>query len=400
MEYNEQFIRLNCNLMLDYKMMKLNAEMKCVGMGLYMNMLLFLRKQNEYKHSFDDLDFLAKQWGCRVEKLHHLIEDFDLFEITEDGYFRCLYLDELMDYQHKISEERAAAGSKGGRSCKKNAGKTTVKAAAKATVKPAAKPAAKPAVETTVEPAVETTVEPAVETTVKSCVEAPEKASVPASEKEEKGMKNTVEKSEEEKATGNVAQLSDNECDAMSAQASCKQNPIREEKNREEKNNSNNRNEERNAVTAITAIDDLSKNTAPVPRWEQCIDEAFATRSWVETVGMMSGLKERFLNNIPFICDLFKKHVVAQGNTGGINSLSDAESYFANYIRTGKPTRLFLEEKLKERDMAQSASSFSPYENYDPLTGLRSYYGIPLPADAPPRPNGRSSWDELKKCWI
>lgn len=210
MEYNEQFIRLNCNLMLDYKMMKLNAEMKCVGMGLYMNMLLFLRKQNEYKHSFDDLDFLAKQWGCRVEKLHHLIEDFDLFEITEDGYFRCLYLDELMDYQHKISEERAAAGSKGGRSCKKNAGKTTVKAAAKATVKPAAKPAAKPAVETTVEPAVETTVEPAVETTVKSCVEAPEKASVPASEKEEKGMKNTVEKSEEEKATGNVAQLADN----------------------------------------------------------------------------------------------------------------------------------------------------------------------------------------------
>lgn len=381
MEYNEQFIRLNCNLMLDYKMMKLNAEMKCVGMGLYMNMLLFLRKQNEYKHSFDDLDFLAKQWGCRVEKLHHLIEDFDLFEITEDGYFRCLYLDELMDYQHKISEERAAAGSKGGRSCKKNAGKTTVK--------PAAKPAAKAAVETTVEPA--------VETTVKSCVEAPEKASVPASEKEEKGMKNTVEKSEEEKATGNVAQLADNECDAMSAQASCKQNPIREEKNREEKNNSNNRNEERNAVTAI---DDLSKNTAPVPRWEQCIDEAFATRSWVETVGMMSGLKERFLNNIPFICDLFKKHVVAQGNTGGINSLSDAESYFANYIRTGKPTRLFLEEKLKERDMAQSASSFSPYENYDPLTGLRSYYGIPLPADAPPRPNGRSSWDELKKCWI
>lgn len=377
MEYNEQFIRLNCNLMLDYKMMKLNAEMKCVGMGLYMNMLLFLRKQNEYKHSFDDLDFLAKQWGCRVEKLHHLIEDFDLFEITEDGYFRCLYLDELMDYQHKISEERAAAGSKGGRSCKKNAGKTTVKAAAKATVKPAAKAA--------------------VETTVKSCVEAPEKASVPASEKEEKGMKNTVEKSEEEKATGNVAQLADNECDVMSVQASCKQNSIREEKNREEKNNSNNRNEERNAVTAI---DGLSKNTAPVPRWEQCIDEAFATRSWVETVGMMSGLKERFLNNIPFICDLFKKHVVAQGNTGGINSLSDAESYFANYIRTGKPTRLFLEEKLKERDMAQSASSFSPYENYDPLTGLRSYYGIPLPADAPPRPNGRSSWDELKKCWI
>ena len=44
---------------------------------------------------------------------------------------------------------------------------------------------------------------------------------------------------------------------------------------------------------------------------------------------MMSGLKELFLNNLSFIRDLFKKHVVAQGNTGGITSVSEAEAYFA-----------------------------------------------------------------------
>ena len=33
MDYTEQFIRLNCSLMSDYKMMKLNAEMKCMGIG-------------------------------------------------------------------------------------------------------------------------------------------------------------------------------------------------------------------------------------------------------------------------------------------------------------------------------------------------------------------------------
>ena len=32
---SEQFIRLNCSLMSDYKMMKLNADMKCMGLGLY-----------------------------------------------------------------------------------------------------------------------------------------------------------------------------------------------------------------------------------------------------------------------------------------------------------------------------------------------------------------------------
>ena len=129
MDYTEQFIRLNCSLMSDYKMMKLNADMKCMGLGLYLETILFLRKQQEYKHDFNELDLLADQWGATVENLQHLIKDFDLFLITEDGYFRCLYLDEVMGYQSKLSEKRAAAGSKGGRSSKKS----TVKASAKAT---------------------------------------------------------------------------------------------------------------------------------------------------------------------------------------------------------------------------------------------------------------------------
>ena len=129
MDYTEQFIRLNCSLMSDYKMMKLNADMKCMGLGLYLETILFLRKQQEYKHDFNELDLLADQWGVTVENLQHLIKDFDLFLITEDGYFRCLYLDEVMGYQSKLSEQRAAAGSKGGRSSKKS----TVKASAKAT---------------------------------------------------------------------------------------------------------------------------------------------------------------------------------------------------------------------------------------------------------------------------
>ena len=127
MDYTEQFIRLNCSLMSDYKMMKLNAEMKCMGIGLYIQMILFLRRQQEYKHDFNELDLLAEQWGATVEDLQHLIKDFNLFVITEDGYFRCLYLDEVMGYQNKLSEQRAAAGSKGGRSSKKKTVQTAEK---------------------------------------------------------------------------------------------------------------------------------------------------------------------------------------------------------------------------------------------------------------------------------
>ena len=376
MDYTEQFIRLNCSLMSDYKMMKLNAEMKCMGIGLYIQMILFLRRQQEYKHDFNELDLLAEQWGATVEDLQHLIKDFNLFVITEDGYFRCLYLDEVMGYQNKLSEQRAAAGSKGGRSSKKK----TVQ---------------------TAEKVITSTVLTAADKEANDDAGNKENNTESNAENSVKCMKNTIEKSDDENVTENTLQCIDNECVNGDLQASFKQNFIREEKNRGEKKNNNNKEKEIIAVAAVDKLPRFSELSETIPRWEQCINEAFITQSWLEAVGMMSGLKELFLNNLSFIRDLFKKHVVAQGNTGGITSVSEAEAYFANYIRRERPTRLFLEEKLKERSRMQNEStSLSPYETYNPLTGERSYCGVPLPADAPPRPNGRATWDNLKQSWI
>ena len=497
MDYTEQFIRLNCSLMSDYKMMKLNADMKCMGLGLYLETILFLRKQQEYKHDFNELDLLADQWGATVENLQHLIKDFDLFLITEDGYFRCLYLDEVMGYQSKLSEQRAAAGSKGGRSCKKS----TVKASAKATASTASaigrgrinegKNGDTSCVDNNGEAYMKSDDTPCVydngeaylksddtpcmdnngEVYMKSgdafCVDNNGEAymessgvpcmdnnkevylkssGAPSMDSKERiymesrnvdsnktvcmesskpihsdynkeiykenstesnvkssaeSMKNTTAKNTNENPVKNVIQSVDNERYGKNLQASFKQNFIREEKNRGEKKNNNNKEKEIIAVAAVDKLPRFSELSETIPRWEQCINEAFITQSWLEAVGMMSGLKELFLNNLSFIRDLFKKHVVAQGNTGGITSVSEAEAYFANYIRRERPTRLFLEEKLKERSRMQNESiSLSPYETYNPLTGERSYCGVPLPAGAPPRPNGRATWDNLKQSWI
>ena len=542
MDYTEQFIRLNCSLMSDYKMMKLNADMKCMGLGLYLETILFLRKQQEYKHDFNELDLLADQWGATVENLQHLIKDFDLFLITEDGYFRCLYLDEVMGYQSKLSEQRAAAGSKGGRSSKKS----TVKASAKATASTIGrgrinegkngdtscmdrneeiytksndtpcvdcnrevylKSGGVPCMDNNGEAYLKSDDTPCVdcngevymkngdtpcmdnngevymksndapcvdnngEAYLKSgdafCVDNNGEAymesggvpcmdnnkevylkssGAPSMDSKERiymesrnvdsnktvcmesskpihsdynkeiykenstesnvkssaeSMKNTTAKNTNENSVKNVIQSVDNECYGKNLQASFKQSFIREEKNRGEKKNNNNKEKEIIAVAAVDKLPRFSELSETMPRWEQCINEAFITQSWLEAVGMMSGLKELFLNNLSFIRDLFKKHVVAQGNTGGITSVSEAEAYFANYIRRERPTRLFLEEKLKERSRMQNEStSLSPYETYNPLTGERSYCGVPLPADAPPRPNGRATWDNLKQSWI
>ena len=530
MDYTEQFIRLNCSLMSDYKMMKLNADMKCMGLGLYLETILFLRKQQEYKHDFNELDLLADQWGATVENLQHLIKDFDLFLITEDGYFRCLYLDEVMGYQSKLSEQRAAAGSKGGRSSKKS----TVKASAKATASTASaigrgrinegkngdtscvdhneeiytKSNDTPCVDCNREvylksggvPCMDNNGEVYLKSDDTPCVDCNgeaylksddtpcmdnngevymksndtpcmdnngeaymESGGVPCMDNNKEvylkssgaprmdskeriymessnvdsnktvcmesskpihsdynkeiykenstesnvkssaeSMKNTTAKNTNENSVKNVIQSIDNECYGKNLQASFKQSFIREEKNRGEKK----KKDDVDIIETNGSIDDdmkfcSGKKSGEMLRWECYINEAFKVQSWVEIVGMMSGLKGDFLNNLPFIRSMFKKHVVVQGSTERITSVSEAQAYFANYIRPGKPTRLFLEEKLKERSRMQNEStSLSPYETYNPLTGERSYCGVPLPADAPPRPNGRATWDNLKQSWI
>ena len=559
MDYTEQFIRLNCSLMSDYKMMKLNADMKCMGLGLYLETILFLRKQQEYKHDFNELDLLADQWGTTVENLQHLIKDFDLFLITEDGYFRCLYLDEVMGYQSKLSEQRAAAGSKGGRSSKKS----TVKASAKATASTIGrgrinegkngdtscmdnngeiytksndapcvdnngeaylKSGDVPCVNNNKEiymksddtpcmdrneeiytksddtpcmdnngevymksndaPCVDNNGEAYLKSGNTSCMDRNEEiytksndascmdnngeaylksddtscmdnnkevylksSGAPSMDSKERiymesrnvdsnktvcmesskpihsdynkeiykenstesnvkssaeSMKNTTAKNTNENSVKNVIQSVDNECYGKNLQASFKQSFIREEKNRGEKK----KKDDVDIIETNGSIDDdmkfcSGKKSGEMLRWECYINEAFKVQSWVEIVGMMSGLKGDFLNNLPFIRSMFKKHVVVQGSTERITSVSEAQAYFANYIRPGKPTRLFLEEKLKERSRMQNEStSLSPYETYNPLTGERSYCGVPLPADAPPRPNGRATWDNLKQSWI
>ena len=463
MDYTEQFIRLNCSLMSDYKMMKLNADMKCMGLGLYLETILFLRKQQEYKHDFNELDLLADQWGATVENLQHLIKDFDLFLITEDGYFRCLYLDEVMGYQSKLSEQRAAAGSKGGRSSKKS----TVKASAKATASTIGrgrinegkngdtlcmdrneeiytksddtpcmdnngeaymKSDDTPCMDNNKEVYTKSSGAPSMDSKERIYMESSnvdsdkavcmenskpihsdynkeiykENSTESNVKSSAESMKNTTAKNTNENSVKNVIQSVDNECYGKNLQASFKQSFIREEKNRGEKK----KKDDVDIIETNGSIDDdmkfcSGKKSGEMLRWECYINEAFKVQSWVEIVGMMSGLKGDFLNNLPFIRSMFKKHVVVQGSTERITSVSEAQAYFANYIRPGKPTRLFLEEKLKERSRMQNESiSLSPYETYNPLTGERSYCGVPLPAGAPPRPNGRATWDNLKQSWI
>ena len=128
--------------------------------------------------------------------------------------------------------------------------------------------------------------------------------------------------------------------------------------------------------------------------WERYIDELQQEQQWIEVMAMRSGLGLVFVNRFPEVLRLFKLHVQAVGSEKDIQSPGDAKRYFCFYNTPGSaPFRQLVAELQKPIDRGKYK-----HEDYDSATGQRSYCGIPIPSDAPPRPNGQAVWNEGK--WV
>ena len=131
-----------------------------------------------------------------------------------------------------------------------------------------------------------------------------------------------------------------------------------------------------------------------VPTWERYIDELKDDEQWMELVAMRSGLKQQFYTLFPRIVESFKCHVRAIGNEGHIVSSGDAKHYFWFFMNPSSPTyKNLILELQKPVDKGKYK-----HEDRDPTTGQRSYCGVPIPADAPPRPNAQAVWCDGK--WV
>ena len=130
-----------------------------------------------------------------------------------------------------------------------------------------------------------------------------------------------------------------------------------------------------------------SKNTK-IQSWETSVDALAHEQAWCEYMAMRSGLgKERFVKQYPEIIAFFKQHIISYGKENTIHSLSDAKNYFSNFIVPGKPPHQQLLEKLNK------AKEKDPYRFEERnAKGERSYCGIVIPTDAPPRPNEKALW--------
>ena len=131
-----------------------------------------------------------------------------------------------------------------------------------------------------------------------------------------------------------------------------------------------------------------------VPAWERYVDELQQDEQWMELAAMRSGMKQQFYTLFPRIVEQFKRHVRSLGNEGSILSPSDAKHYFFFFLNPSSPTyKNLVLELQKPIDKGKYM-----YEDRDPATGQRSYCGVPIPADAPPRPNSQAVWCDGK--WV
>ena len=146
--------------------------------------------------------------------------------------------------------------------------------------------------------------------------------------------------------------------------------------------------------TTTSNKEDDGASAPTVLAWERYVNELQQEQQWIEVMAMRSGLGLMFVNRFPEVLRLFKLHVQAVGNEKDIQSPGDAKRYFCFYNTPGSaPFRQLVAELQKPIDKGKYQ-----YEDYDPSTGERSYCGVPIPADAPPRPNEQAVWNEGK--WI
>ena len=153
--------------------------------------------------------------------------------------------------------------------------------------------------------------------------------------------------------------------------------------------------EERKTTSSLKEKDD--DGLIPVsstPAWERYVDGLRHEQSWIELMAMRSGMGKAFVQRFDEVLQLFKEHVQSVAHESHIISPSEAKRYFCFFNTPGSATfRKLVEELQKPIDKGKYK-----FEDRDPTTGQRSYCGIPIPSDAPPRPNNQAVWNNGK--WV
>lgn len=122
--------------------------------------------------------------------------------------------------------------------------------------------------------------------------------------------------------------------------------------------------------------------------------------SWKKLMSQRTRLHKFFYTLYDRVMLIFKEHVRGMGKEDTIRSLNDAKRYFFCFVNPDSYTGKRLSARM--RDEIEYWKNHNPYrfEDHNPDSNVRTYWdGIPIPADAPPRPNDRVRWNNKTASW-
>ena len=177
-----------------------------------------------------------------------------------------------------------------------------------------------------------------------------------------------------ESVSENVGKLSEMPCNSLETSDGSF-------KNKKKNKNKKNKNKKEEMTTSSS-----KEAAAVVEPWERHIDSLRHEEQWKEIMAMQSGMGKDFIRRFDDVLQHFKQHVRAVANESHIVSPSEARKYFCFYLTPGGAPYQKLMLHLQQTE----TKDLYRFEQRNPATGERSYCGVPIPEDAPPRPNNQA----------
>lgn len=115
----DQYFNLEVNFLSDDNVVRMTIALDpAQSTGIYLTLLLHLRKKDDYEASCDSegLKVIAHQYGFDQALVNRVIREFGLFTVDEERQtFRSAYMDRVMTRLEERWKKNAENGQKGGR---------------------------------------------------------------------------------------------------------------------------------------------------------------------------------------------------------------------------------------------------------------------------------------------
>lgn len=332
----------SANFRNDPRITRLLRKEGMAGYGIYWTLLEHLHTQKNYTGMLDTLSDVARRCYSNMRKIRKVLLDYDLFIVTETTFHSPDLCERMKPFEEKFRKTfLKLLDEKEDKSLKTN------------------------------------------------------KKPVPPNHINKKNIKETERK--ETKTTS-----SSPESEVVKKEISCKASVAEGEKEKEVlKPVVSNQPHSQTSASGSTDCQTQAHTVAtPATGWESWIDRLKDETRWKELMSRHSRLTGYFFTFYDRLMTLFKEHIISVGKENTIRCLSDAKRYFCCFCDPERYTGKRLYARMKKEIEQWKRTNPYRFEDDNPGSKVRTYWdGLPIPANAPPRPNDYVMWDTQTASW-